>query len=82
MLTTTDTTKIELGLRKTSRVAKWALFLLLGAMVVFVMIALLAVQPLDQKSLAQNCAPLLMLLAAIAGLSDLARAVLKARSKG
>ncbi|MBD8483921.1 hypothetical protein [Pseudomonas coleopterorum] len=59
--------KLEIKLRKAYRSAFFCGVLVVMAAVAIVMVSLIAGQPVDQKAVAQDWTPLIMLMAFIAG---------------
>ena len=64
-------TRFDLALRKLSRSMKWATFLTLVLMVLFVMVCQLGKYPIDQKELAEMVAPLLVLMIGVSCVAEL-----------
>ncbi|MBJ2292984.1 hypothetical protein JFT44_23995 [Pseudomonas sp. MF5691] len=69
--------KVEAQLRKAYRSAFFCGVLVIFAMMVIVMLALAAEQPVDQKAIAEGWAPLIMLMAAISGICHFFHGVVK-----
>lgn len=67
--------------RKGYRSAFFCTVLVVMAMMLMVMLAILANQPVDQKAVAQAWAPLIVLLAAITGICHFFHGVVEAKLK-
>lgn len=76
-----ELTKLEVRLRKAYRSAFFCGVLAVMAMMTTVMLPLIAGQPVDQKAVAEGWTPLLILLAAIAGLCHMFHAGVKSKLK-
>jgi cytochrome bd-type quinol oxidase subunit 2 len=66
-MTKIELIKLEVKLRKAYRSAFFCGVLVVMAMVSIVMVSMIAGQPVDQKAVAQDWTPLIMLMAVIAG---------------
>ena len=73
--------KLEMKLRKAYRSAFFCGVLVLVAMVAIVMVSMIGGQPVDQKAVAEGWTPLIMLLAAIAGICQFFHGGVKAKIK-
>lgn len=73
--------KVEAQLRKAYRSAFFCGVLAVMAMMAIVMMSILAGEPVDQKSVAEAWAPLIIFMAAIAGICQFFHAGVKAKIK-
>lgn len=73
--------KVEAQLRKAYRSAFFCGVLVVIAMMVITMFALADEQPVDQKAIAEGWTPLIMLMAAIAGICHFFHGVVKNKIK-
>lgn len=80
-MTKAELIKLELKLRKAYRRAFLCGVLIVCAMVAIVMVSMIAGQPVDQKALAEGWTPLIILMAAIAGICQFFHAGVKGKIK-
>lgn len=73
--------EVAAKLRKASRSAFFCCALIITAMMGIVMLSILAGQPVDQKKVAEDWTPLIMLMAAIYGICQFFHAGVKAKLK-
>lgn len=73
--------KVEAQLRKACRSALFCGLLVVFAMMAIVILALAAEHPVDQKAIAEGWTPLIMLMAAIAGICHFFHGVVENRIK-
>ncbi|HJH21299.1 hypothetical protein [Pseudomonas lactis] len=69
------------SLAKAAKYSRWTLFLVLALTITFVIVALIAKQPIDQKEIASSIAPILIILAGISVVSNFARVMILAKGQ-
>lgn len=80
-MTKPELIKLEMKLRKAYRRAFFCGVLVVAAMMTIVMVSMIAGQPVNQKAVAEAWAPLIILMAAIAGICQFFHAGVKDKIK-